>query len=85
LDRHIAALENIKKVLEIHGELQDKVERAEDYLDVRVVRANIKDHKAAIESHSKALEILQELEENTGYHHPLNDTIQVYFTIRRGN
>ena len=29
-------------------------------------------------SFSKGLEILQKLEENTGYHDPLSDTIQAY-------
>jgi hypothetical protein len=31
-----------------------------------------------LSSFSKGLEILQKLEENTGYHDPLSDTIQAY-------
>jgi hypothetical protein len=34
----------------------------------------------AIESFSKGLEILEELEEKTGYHHPFSDTIQGYIS-----
>jgi len=31
-------------------------------------------------SFSKGLEILEELEEKTGYHHPFSDTIQGYIS-----
>jgi len=66
-----------RRALTIHEELQDKVGMAKDYANIGLVLADIKNHKEeAIESFSKGLEIFQELEQNTGYHHPLSDKIQ---------
>ena len=54
---------------------------AKDYTNIGLAVAKIKSHKAeALESFSKGVEILQELEEKTGYHHPLSDTIQGYIS-----
>jgi tetratricopeptide (TPR) repeat protein len=66
-----------RKALEIYEKLKDKVEMARGYSNIGTVLASIRNRKTeAIESYSKGLKILQELEEQTGYHHPLNDEIQ---------
>lgn len=71
------ALSYHKEALKIHQELKDRVEMAGDYTNIGIVLTNIKNQKAAaIESFSKALEIHQELEQETGYHHSLSDGIQ---------
>jgi hypothetical protein len=77
------ALEYLNKSLAINEELQDRVGMAKDYGNIGnigVVFANINKNKAAIKSFSKGLEIFKELEKNTGYHHPLDDTMQVYIS-----
>jgi hypothetical protein len=50
---------------------------AKDYRNIGLALANTKNRNAeAIEFFSKGLDVLQELEEKTGYHHPLNEAIQ---------
>jgi hypothetical protein len=54
---------------------------ARDHAKIGFVLANIQNRKAdGIESFSKGLEILEQLEKKTGYRHPFNDTIQGYIS-----
>lgn len=70
------ALCNNLNALELDEKLNDRVRMAQDYVNIGNVPANIKNRKAAIELFSKALEILEEFEEKTGYHHPLIDLVK---------
>jgi tetratricopeptide (TPR) repeat protein len=74
------ALQYHYKSLAIHQELQDKLGMAINYRNIGDVIANTGNSQQAIESYSKGLEIFKELEENTGYHHPLSDTIRGYIS-----
>jgi tetratricopeptide (TPR) repeat protein len=74
------ALEYHKKSLAIHEELQDKVGMSQDHANIGVVLMNV-DDRGAIESFSKALEMLQELEEMTAYRHPDINRIQKNISI----
>ena len=70
------ALDYQKKALAIHEELNDKVGMAGDYTNIGNVLSIMGNHKEALESFSKSLEILQEFEKKTGYHHPLIEQVQ---------
>jgi tetratricopeptide (TPR) repeat protein len=73
------ALEYHKKALAIHEKLNNRVRIAVDYAGIGAALANIKNRRIeALESFSKGLKILQDIEENTGYHHPHIDLIQGY-------
>jgi ATP-dependent exoDNAse (exonuclease V) beta subunit len=49
---------------------------AKVYRNIGNVLGSIGDRERAIESFSKGLEVLEELQEKTGYHHALIDSIQ---------
>jgi hypothetical protein len=53
---------------------------AKDYRNIGDLIANTGISHQAIEFYSKGLEIFKEIEENTGYHHPLSDTIRGYIS-----
>jgi tetratricopeptide (TPR) repeat protein len=64
------------KSLKIYEKLQHRVEMAKDYRNIGNAFGSMGDREQAIESCSKGLEILRELEEETGYHDPFSDIIQ---------
>jgi hypothetical protein len=83
LGRYIASLEYHNKALAIHEELQHKIEMAGDYRGIGLIPANIGDRKGAIESSSEGLEILKELEEETGYHLSVIRSENIFLSCNR--
>ena len=69
------ALDYHKKALEIHEGLNDRVGMAEDYANIGVVLKKLNKSKEAVETVDKGLDILHELKERTGYHHPLIEKV----------
>jgi tetratricopeptide (TPR) repeat protein len=69
------ALEYHQKASEIHGALNDRIEIATDHYNMNFVYVERSDKPKALKCLSKASEILEELERETNYHHPLIERI----------
>ena len=70
------ALNYHNKALEIHENLNDRVGMAIDYANIGFVLKELNKRKEALESVENGLNILLELEKETGYHHPLIETLK---------
>jgi tetratricopeptide (TPR) repeat protein len=72
----IKSSEYHNKALKIHKELQDKVGMARDYGNIGLVLYySLNDFLGARDALSKAKNLLQSFEDETGYHHPLHGKI----------
>jgi tetratricopeptide (TPR) repeat protein len=70
------ALDYHKKALEIHEGLSDRVGTAKDYGNIGPVLKELNKSTEAVESVDKGLTILLDIEKQTGYHHPLIETLK---------